>query len=91
MFESVERIIKGFAKFYFVLGIISGIVLPFVIVNIEDDFMYVAPFIGLGIILSAFIVSCFLYGFGELVENSKLLKNINRSAAPHSDDELPEL
>ena len=90
IFENIGKTIKGFAivscAIEAIAGIIAGVALA---VAWESAAALLIPFAAIFVALG----SCyFLYGFGELVENSAIIaynnKNTNKIIA---EDELPEL
>ena len=73
MFENIGSKIKGLATILCVLGVIGSIVLGIVICSLGDFFIAVGLiFMALGGLLS-WILSFFMYGFGQLIENSDML------------------
>ena len=76
MWDNIGGKIKGLAKIIALLGIISSIIGGIVFFNIDGSGMYVG--IGFATIflgsLFSWIASWFMYGFGELIENSESIK-----------------
>lgn len=99
MFNNVGKKIKGFAKFMFVLNLISWIVITIALFILYDSVSYKieAYFLGMAISslilgpISAVLTSYLLYGFGELIENTAKAAANNTTNSPTPSNDLPEL
>ena len=97
MFNNISEKLKELAGANFALGIIVAVVWCIVaIINEDDDFVpLVLPWL-LGGMVSIFIISMFIYAFGQLVGDVREIKEkMLCETASDSDakkaDELPEL
>ncbi len=80
MYNNIGKKIKGLAIFSFAVGAIASFIGGIVIIAIASDSYYVEEigvFIGVMVMflgpLVFWILSFFLYGFGELIENSRIV------------------
>lgn len=80
MFDNIGRKIKGYAKIVFAIGVIVGCILAFVqlfaLFELDEGFWGLCVFlftIAISVLIS-FISAMFIYGFGELVENSERIR-----------------
>ena len=70
MFENTGRKIKDFAYILFVIGVIASLITGIFFIRFSS---FVVFGIIIGGIISSYISSLFIYGFGKLVENSDKL------------------
>lgn len=79
MFENVGGKIKKFAVASFWVDAIAGIIGGISIISNEADDWLLGIAVMFGSIYIAWILSLFLYGFGQLIENSdKIANNTNK-------------
>lgn len=76
MFEHAETTLKLYSKINFVCGILLAIVTVFVGIASEEDLTLLWIGIGAVIVLGAFLVSCLIYGFADLLEHTKKIHQI---------------
>ncbi len=77
MFDNIESKIKGIAKAVFVLGVICSVMGSIQLFKTAADVSYgsgVGVFVVYGLVVlvvgsvGAYVISCFVYGFGEMLE-----------------------
>ncbi len=71
MFERPGERVKSFATILFVIHVIGGLIGGIVAAIELDSFWYSLP-IWFVTVIVGYVICLFLYGFGELVENSKM-------------------
>ena len=80
MFQNIGKIIKGIAIALLIIGTIGSLILGFSLVNeginipVDRPF-WLGPLIATIGILTSFLISVFIYGFGQLIENSDIIVN----------------
>lgn len=88
MFDNIGKKIKSLAEVVTTLGIVFSI-LAGIVNMINTGFLVGVVFMAIGILLS-WISSFFIYGFGQLIENSdqmvSLLKQEKGNGASETDD-----
>ncbi|MBR5497756.1 MAG: hypothetical protein IKV76_07230 [Clostridia bacterium] len=90
IFENIGEKIKGFAIVSFVIEAIAGLIAGVALAAAWES--AAALLIPVAAIFVALGSSYFLYGFGELVENSAIIANNNKNTNKIiAEDELPEL
>lgn len=70
MFDNIRSKIKGFAKAFCIIQIIVAVIGFFAICFIDEDLIFAAFGELIAGSLLAYVGSMFLYGFGQLIENS---------------------
>ena len=81
MFKNIGKNIKKLARIYFWISTILVIVLGIVLIVVGANMWEGGPIIALGVVtilvapILAWLSTCLLYGFGELVDNSTVIKN----------------
>lgn len=97
MFGNIGEKIKSISVVFFglevIISIIAALLLFFAGVGIgEEDYTFLAIVCGIAGPIVAYISSCFLYGFGELIEKVQIIAGSSKNA-PKIDraDELPPL
>ncbi len=75
MFDNIESKIKGIAKAVFVLGVICSVIGSIQLFKTAADVSYGSGvFVVYGLVVlvvgsvGAYVISCFVYGFGEMLE-----------------------
>lgn len=85
MFDNIGEKIKGLATAICWIGIIASVLVGFCIIILGGVYFYAGlhVFIGLVVLvigpLLSWVCSFFMYGFGQLIENSDALVNLNKS------------
>lgn len=75
MFDNVGGKIKGYAKLVMILEIILEIIIAIVLIAVMG--FVVLPIVILGgaiVVVLTYISAMFIYGFGELIENTLVIK-----------------
>ena len=75
MFENPGEKLKSFATVNFILGVIGTITLAF----IYSDFALLLVVVGL---VASYFPSLLMYGFGELIENTKNNMTVQATVSP---------
>ena len=75
MFENSSEKLKAFATVNFILGVIGTIILAF----IYSDFALLVIVVGL---VASYFPSLLMYGFGELIENTKNNMTVQAIVSP---------
>ncbi len=70
MFDDIGGKIKGLAKVLFGLEAIATVIAGFVFVDATDGLSLLYAIVG---VLAAWVSAWFLYGFGQLIENSDII------------------
>ncbi len=71
MFDNIGGKIRKFAKIIFRIGILLGLVTVGIIIYFMGEISYLGGIIAAAVVvLPAYILSIFLYGFGELIEKT---------------------
>ena len=86
MFNDIGNTLKSIAKLFCIIGIIASFILSVAMCKINDALFLIglATFL-IGALLS-WVFSAFLYGFGQLVDNSdKLVKKIAPECVDNED------
>lgn len=78
MFANVGEKLKTWAKVTAVFGVISGIITVIAMLIIDEYMLLAGVVAGVIEVVSAWAMALILYGFGELVSNSKESKNIQQ-------------
>jgi mannitol-specific phosphotransferase system IIBC component len=71
MFENIGSKIKSIAKVFFAVEAIGSVIAGIAMVAEEEEAVYLL--IAVGGFLVAWVTACFLYGFGQLIENSDII------------------
>ncbi len=71
MFQNVGGKIKSFALVNFWVDTVAAVLGAFVMLFEDIDMFFVAILIAAGGIFAAWVISLFLYGFGELIETNQ--------------------
>lgn len=82
MFNNIGQKLKKLAKAYCGIGISVCIIGGIVLLSIDDDWELILAGILTAVFgsLFSYVISMFIYGFGQLIENSDiLLQNSNKS------------
>lgn len=79
MFTNIGAKIKGLAKAGCWVGIVGCIFAGVVLLFTEEEFIPIALGVAVGGSLASWIGSWFLYGFGQLIENSDVLVELKKS------------
>ena len=84
MFNNIGTIMKTSAKFIFILAIISSIIIlanSFIRLGRGDaEFGFILIPVSLGILLSCYITSLFLYGIGEIIDKLNEIEENTRKS-----------
>ena len=104
MFQNTSEKIKRTAKVLFVIAIISAAVLALAgLVTVAEGYdnyhsgydliltgwIYIS--VAVGLVPISYIICLFIYGFGELVENSRAFKNQTETAASRAESNKPKV
>ncbi len=72
MFDDIGGKIKGLAVFICVIGIFAAVISGFVFMS-DEDTVGIGVIIMIGGSLGAWVGSFFMYGFGQLIQNTDIL------------------
>ena len=79
MYDNIGEKIKWLAKIFCLIGIIGSIVSGFAIIVTDVDMIWiVGVLVAVGGSLVSWIGSFFIYGFGQLIENSDIIAKRER-------------
>lgn len=90
MFTNIGAKIKGLAKAGCWVGIVGCIFAGVVLLFTEEEFIPIALGVAVGGSLASWIGSWFLYGFGQLIENSDVIAGRYKKDNDGKDDRQKE-
>ena len=82
MFKNVGKTIKGIAVATFILMCVSAFITGIAMMATDEDLIGYGFLTWIGGPVAAFIYSCFIYGFGEIVDTAIINRKSDEPAAP---------
>ena len=82
MFKNVGKTIKGIAVATFILMCVSAFITGIAMMATDEDLIGYGFLTWIGGPVAAFIYSCFIYGFGEIVDTAIITDEERGSSQP---------